>query len=137
MKKLITLAIVLAVTAASVPVEAGFGFKVKGGYSYISYGDYNDWVDKTNSSMPDGAPTYDNLHWIPEVSAEFMFPLFPTFSGAVGVGYLSGKADYNFNIGADGLSYVHRVKSMPLLLNVYWEPPLEVINPPATSESVN
>ena len=77
MKKLITLAIALALTAASVPVEAGFGIKVKGGYSYISYGDYNDWVDNTNSSIPDGAPTYDNLHWMPEVSAEFMFPLFP------------------------------------------------------------
>ena len=129
MKKLIALTIVLTIAAASVPAEAGLGIKVKGGYSWISYGDYNDWVEKANKDMPQGLPAYEELHWIPEISAEFMFPLFPTISGAVGVGYLSGKVDYNVSIGADGLSSVHKVKSIPILLNVYWEPPLEVINP--------
>lgn len=129
MKKLITLAIALALTAASVPVEAGFGIKVKGGYSYISYGDYNDWVEESNSGIPPEYPTYEKLHWIPEVSAEFTFPLLPSFSGSIGIGYISGKTDYNVNLGFVSYSYVHRVKSTPIFLNVYWEPPLKVINP--------
>ncbi len=129
MKKLIALAIALAVTAAAVPAEAGPGIKVKGGFTWIGYGDFNTWVDETNKEIPSGISTFDNMNWIPEISAEFTFPLLPTFSGAVGVGYLSGKWDYNFSIGADGLSYVHKVKSVPVLLNVYWEPPLVFINP--------
>ena len=129
MKKLIALMIAFAITAAAVPAEAGLGIKVKGGYTWISYGDYNDWVDKSNIEIPTGYPTYEKLHWIPEISAEFTFPLLPSFSGSVGVGYLSGKADYNVNFSVYMYSYVHRVKSMPVFLNVYWEPPLEVINP--------
>ncbi len=129
MKKLIALMIALAVTAAAVPAEAGLGIKVKGGFTRIGYGDFNDWVDKSNLMITAGYPTYEKLHWIPEVSVEFTFPLLPSFSGAVGVGYLSGKTEYNANIDVFIYSYVHRVKSMPVLLNIYWEPPLKVINP--------
>ena len=129
MKKLIALAIVLAVTAAAVPAEAGLGIKIKGGFTHISYGDFNDWVDKSNSEIPPEYPTYETLHWIPEVSAEVTFPLMPSFSGSIGIGYLSGKTDYNANIGLILYSYAHRVKSTPIFLNVYWEPPLKVINP--------
>lgn len=129
MRKLIALTIALAVIAAAVPAEAGFGIKLKGGYTYISYGDFNDWVDETNSEIPSGSPTIDNIKWIPEVSAEFVFPLLPTFSAAIGVGYISGKSDYSFNVGADSFSYLHKIKSVPVFINFYWEPPLVSINP--------
>ena len=129
MKKFIALTIALMVMAASVPAEAGFGIKLKGGYTSISYSDFNDWVDLTNSEIPSGSPTLDNIKWIPEVSAEFTFPLVPSFSGAVGIGYLSGKSDYSVSLGGDSFSYLHKVKAMPVLLNVYWEPPLVSINP--------
>jgi len=129
MRKLIALTIALTVVAAAVPAEAGFGIKVKGGYTYISYSDFNDWADATNKEIPSGSPTVDNINWIPEVSAEFTFPLLPAFSGAVGIGYLSGKSDYSVSLGGDSFSYLHKVKVMPVLLNVYWEPPLVSINP--------
>jgi opacity protein-like surface antigen len=128
MKKLIALAIVLAVTAPAA-AEAGLGIKVKGGYSWMSYGDFNDWVDASNKDIPSGSPTLDNINWIPEISGEFTFPLFPSFSGAVGVGYLSGKSDYGISLGSESFSYLHKVKSMPILLNLYWEPPLVSVNP--------
>jgi hypothetical protein len=123
------LVLVLIVAASAEPAEAGLGIKVKGGYSWISYGDFNNWVDNVNDAIPQGAPTYEKLNWIPEISAEFTFPIIPTFSGAVGIGYLSGKSDYSFSVGADGFSYVHKVKSMPVLLNVYWEPSIPSIKP--------
>jgi opacity protein-like surface antigen len=129
MRRLIALGIALTVIAAAVPAEAGFGIKVKGGYTYISYSDFNDWVDATNSEIPSGSATLDNINWVPEISAEFTFPLVPTFSGAIGIGYLSGKSDYSVSLGGDSFSYVHKVKAMPVLLNVYWEPPLVSINP--------
>ncbi|MCK4549305.1 MAG: outer membrane beta-barrel protein [Candidatus Krumholzibacteria bacterium] len=129
MKKLIALAIVLVVTAASVPAEAGFSVKLKGGYTYISYGDFNDWVDNTNREIPSGNTTIDNINWLPEVTAELIFPILPAFSGGVGIGYLSGKSDYSVSLGAESFSYIHKVKAMPVLLNVYWEPPLVSINP--------
>lgn len=129
MRRLVVLVIALTVVAAAVPAEAGFGIKLKGGYSYISYSDFNDWVDLSNSEIPNGSPTLDNINWVPEFSAEFVFPILPTFSGAVGIGYISGKSDYSVDFGGDSFSILHKVKAMPILLNVYWEPPLVSINP--------
>ncbi len=129
MRRLIALAIALTVMAAAVPAEAGFGIKVKGGYSYIGYSDFNDWVDMSNAEIPSGSPTIDNIYWLPEISAEFTYTFAPTFTGAVGIGYLSGKSDYSVSLGGDSFSYVHKLKAMPVLLNVYWEPPLVSVNP--------
>lgn len=129
MRKLIAMTIALTFMAAAVPAEAGFGIKLKGGYTYISYSDFNDWVDTANNEIPSGSPTLDNINWLPEISAELTFPLLPTFSGGVGIGYLSGKCDYSVSFSGDSFSYVHKVKAMPVLLNVYWEPPLVSINP--------
>lgn len=129
MKKFIALMIALAVTAAAVPAEAGLGIKIKGGYTWISYGDFNDWVDAANNEIPPGYETVDKIHWIPEVSAELTFPLLPDFSGSIGIGYLSGKSDYNFSALNQSFSNIHKVKSIPIIANVYWEPPLEFINP--------
>jgi opacity protein-like surface antigen len=129
MRKLITIALALTVIAAAAPAEAGFGLKVRGGYTYITYSDFNDWVDATNNEIPSGSPTLDNMKWVPEGAAEFTFPLMPSVSGAVGIGYLSGKADYSVSFGGDGFSYVHKVKSMPLTFNIYWDPPMVSIKP--------
>ena len=129
MKGFIAVMTVLIVVAAAVPADAGLSLKLKGGYTYISYGDFNEWVDETNKELPSGASTIDNINWIPEVTAEFTFPILPTFSGAVGIGYLSGKSDYSISLGGDSFSYTHKVKAMPVLLNVYWEPPLVSVNP--------
>jgi opacity protein-like surface antigen len=130
MKRLIAISITLVLAAAAVPAEAGLGIKVRGGYSYMNYGDFNDWVDAFNEDVPSGSPTIDNIKWIPEVSAELTFPILPTFSGGIGIGYLSGKSDYGISLGgSDNFSYLHKVKAMPVLLNMYWEPPLVSINP--------
>ncbi len=122
MRKLIALTIALTVIAAAVPAEAGFGIKVKGGYTYISYSDWNTYVDETNKQIPSGIPTFSNINWLPEISLEFIFPLFSDFSGAVGIGYLSGKSDYSFDSTIEIFSDLHEVKSVPVLLNFYWEP---------------
>jgi opacity protein-like surface antigen len=129
MKRLIAIMTVLIVAAAAVPADAGFSLKLKGGYTYISYGDFNDWVDETNSEIPSGATTIDNINWLPEITAEFTYQFMPSLSGGIGIGYLSGKSDYSISLGGDSFSYVHNVKVMPVLLNVYWEPPLVTINP--------
>lgn len=129
MNRLITLMVTLTLLAAAMPAEAGLGVRIKGGYTYISNGDYNDWVQKANSEIPAGYPVYEELNWIPEVSAEFTFPIMSSFSGSVGIGYLSGKTAYNTDLGFVSYSYVHRVKATPVFLNVYWEFPLQTINP--------
>jgi len=129
MRKIAAAALVLVIMAASGPAEAGFAVKARGGYTYISYSDFNDWVKETNADIPSGSPTLDKIEWIPEISAEFTFPILPTVSGGVGVGYFSGKSDYSVSIGADGFSYVHKVKVVPLTLNLHWQPPMTTIQP--------
>jgi opacity protein-like surface antigen len=129
MRRLVALLVLFAVTAAASPAEAGFGIKVRGGYSYISYGGWNAWADDFNGKIPSGIPTMDNINWLPEISAEFSFPILPTFSGAVGIGYVSGKSDFSYDAVGESLSFLHKVNAMPLVFNVYWEPPLISVNP--------
>jgi opacity protein-like surface antigen len=129
MKKAIALAIAIGIIAASVPAEAGFGLRVRGGYTNVSYGDFNEWVDGFNAEVPSGMSTMDKIEWLPEISAEFTFTIVPTFSGGVGIGYLSGTSDYSISIGLDGYSYKHKVRSIPLTLNLYWEPSLATLQP--------
>ena len=129
MRKVIALALAMGIIAASVPAEAGFGLRVRGGYSKISYGDFNDWADNFNSTMPSGAPTIDEIKWLPELDAEFTFSIVPTFSAGVGVGYLSGSSDFSWSLGAQYLSMKHTVRAIPIFFNVYWEPSLASFQP--------
>jgi len=129
MRRLIVPAVILALVAAAAPAEAGLGLKVRGGYSYISYGGWNKWVDDFNGEIPSGLSTVDNINWLPEIAAEFTFPILPTLSGGIGIGYVSGKSDFSYDTLSEGFSFQHKVKAMPVLLNVWWEPPLLAVNP--------
>ncbi|MCU0639613.1 MAG: hypothetical protein MUF59_07070 [Candidatus Krumholzibacteria bacterium] len=52
------------VVAAAGVSHAGIGFRATGGYSHISYGDFNDWVDEANESLAaGGAGEIDNIKW--------------------------------------------------------------------------
>jgi opacity protein-like surface antigen len=137
MRKYAALAAAILVIAAALPAEAGLGLKIKGGYTWISYGDYNEWVDETNARLPyefvEGVkiPRYENINWMPEITAELTYPIAPTFTGSVGIGYLSGKSEYSFSYEpADiALEEDHTVKAIPVTVNVYWEPSLGSLKP--------
>jgi hypothetical protein len=126
--------LLIAVTAATVIVSAagdasaGFNVRIRGGYSRITYGDFNDYADIVNQEMA-GFGELDKMQWMPEISGEVTYTLFPNFSVGAGIGYLSGKSDFGFSLGADGISYEHKLRSIPLTGTVYWEPELATLQP--------
>jgi hypothetical protein len=66
------------VVAAAGVSHAGIGFRATGGYSHISYGDFNDWVDEANESLAaGGAGEIDNIKWVPEFGGEFYYSIVP------------------------------------------------------------
>lgn len=128
MKKIIVIAALVVSFVQAAPARAGFGVKVRGGYAHVGYGDFNDYVEAANLSLA-GIAELEKITWVPEVSAEFTFPIIPTFSGGVGLGYLKGTSEFAFGIGSESLSYEHSVRAVPITATAYWEPPLVGLHP--------
>lgn len=107
--------------------EAAFGVRVSGSYSYITYGDYNDFADYANSTvLPAIGVTgakFDNMNWVPEFKGEFFFPVIPTFESGVGAGIIMGSADFSFSFLGDGVGYEHKVRSYPFTYTAYFTIP--------------
>jgi opacity protein-like surface antigen len=127
-KSIVAAAVVLSIALWTVPADAGLGVKVRGGYTHIGYGDFNDYVEAANVSLA-GIAEMEKIDWLPEVSAEFTFSVLPTFTAGVGIGYLKGTSKFSFGLGGDELSYEHSVRAVPLTATAYWEPPLVGLHP--------
>jgi len=102
-RTIIVIALLLAAAWAGT-AHAGLGVTVRGGYSRIGYGDFNDYVATANVSLA-GVAEMEKINWIPEVSAEFSFPILPEFSGGIGIGYIKGTSKFGFSIGPDALTF--------------------------------
>jgi hypothetical protein len=112
--------LILGTLIATNAATAGIGFRVSGGYGYISYRDYNDRIDYMNSEyLPSMsiAGTLDKLHWAPEISGEVLVFLFPRFDFGLGVGLISGSR--SFSIEPVGYRYEHTMKTYPITATVY------------------
>ena len=126
--RIVAAAALLAAAAWAGTAHAALGVTVRGGYSRIGYGDFNDYVVAANVSLA-GVAEMEKINWIPEISAEFTFPILPELSGGVGVGYLKGTSKFGFSIGPDALSYEHSVRSVPITATAYWERALDSFTP--------
>jgi hypothetical protein len=123
--------------AAAAPGDAGplFGFRVTGGYTYISYGNYNDFVTYMNDEvLPQteivGA-TFDEIHWLPEFKGEVVTTYIPRIEAGIGVGIISGSADFGLSAMGQSVGYKHKVKTYPITVTAYYDIPVsaEVISP--------
>ncbi len=114
---------VAIVTAAAGVSEAGIGFRATGGYSHISYGDFNDWVDEVNESLASGgAGEIDNIKWVPEFGGEFYYSIVPMFEIGVGAGMMMGNSEYSFTDGDESVEFEHKIKAFPINANFYFKP---------------
>jgi len=112
--------LMLGTLIAANAATAGIGFRVSGGYGYIGYRDYNDWIDYMNNEyLPSMsiAGKLDKLHWAPEISGEALVFLFPRFDLGLGGGLISGKR--SFSIEPVGYRYEHTVKTYPITATIY------------------
>jgi opacity protein-like surface antigen len=129
----------VALLVCTTAVQAGFGFRVSGGYYRMGYGDYNDFVEVINNSIarlnqqlppemriPD---ELDALHWVPEFTGEILYGFVPTFEVGLGVGIMYGKSKLSFSFQDESFLYEHRAKAYPIMLTGYWRPPTTTIKP--------
>ncbi len=113
---------VILVAAAGVS-EAGIGFRATGGFSHISYGDFNDWVDEANESLAaGGAGEIDNIKWVPEFGGEFYYSIVPMFEVGVGAGIMMGNSEYSYTDGDGSVEFEHKIKTFPINANFYFKP---------------
>lgn len=129
MKKCVhlTLLCVAFIALVSASAQGGVGFRLKGGFSYIRYSDYNDFADHiTDVVLPEQgiAGELGNIHWVPEFSGEVMVSLVPSFSVGVGAGMIYGKSDFSFGVVGSEFTYEHTVKAYPITVTGYFNPPL-------------
>ena len=115
-------AVAIVTTAAGVS-EAGIGFRATGGFSHISYGDFNDWVDEANKSLAaGGAGEIDDIKWVPEFGGEFYYSIVPMFEVGVGAGIMMGNSEYSFMEGDEFIEFEHKIKAFPINANFYFKP---------------
>ncbi len=102
------------------------GVRVTGGYTRISYGDYNAFADGVNELIaadPSITGTLGNIRWIPEIGVEATVPVAPFLSLGAGAGMLWGTSSFEFSAGGATLSFEHTVKAYPLTATLYAEIP--------------
>jgi opacity protein-like surface antigen len=128
---MVMFAVAVAVCMPPSPARAGFGFRVNGGLAYVTYSDFNDFVEYVNETeFPALGITdrLDNIHWVPEVNGEVLFSPVPSFTIGVGAGYISGKSEFSISFIDGGYMfetmYKHTVKAYPLSLNGYFDIPV-------------
>jgi hypothetical protein len=112
----------MLISASSARPE--IGFRVTGGFSHISYGDYNDFAEYANEEvLPLSGITerYDEMHWVPEFGGEVIVDFLPVVDVGVGFGVISGKSELAV---LDIEIFKHTVKAYPITLTGYFEPPL-------------
>ncbi len=106
-------------------VHAGVGAGVWGGFSHISYGNYNDWVDAVNTEILAGSGyAYDNMNWVSEIGGEALVTVVPMLDMSVGAGMLLSSTEYDVSGGGMSYSLEHKLRSYPFTLSGYVKPPL-------------
>ncbi|HER44307.1 MAG TPA: hypothetical protein ENO08_07600, partial [Candidatus Eisenbacteria bacterium] len=129
----VLIALCLVFAAAAPAGAATFGFRVRGGFEHIGYGDFNDWADNVNDTVfPEAGITEKiyNLTWIPAFQAELVRGIVPNVELAIGAGVMRGKSELNISYGgAAGFEYEHAVTAFPFTATVYVNPPLPVMKP--------
>ncbi len=128
MRSYFAVLVAVAFAAGSVPstAQAGFGFRLNGGFAYVTYSDFNDYADFISERMLPAigvTEKIDNMHWVPEVNGEFLVTPFPYLTIGVGAGMISGTSTFSFAVGGEGLSYEHTVKAYPLGATGYFNVP--------------
>lgn len=113
--------VITAVLLVPCAAMAGFGARLTGGLTHISYSDYNDWADDVNASAA-GLTEIDNINWVPEFGAEVFYPFSPMIEIAAGAGMISGSADLSYSVMTSSLSIEHKMKAYPFSLNAYFRP---------------
>ncbi|MBN1163056.1 MAG: hypothetical protein JXB45_00620, partial [Candidatus Krumholzibacteriota bacterium] len=129
MKRLITvfLSIVVLTVLPAGELRAGAAVRVNGGFSHVGYGDFNDFADKINEKFM-GFTKLNNIYWIPEISAEILYPLVPTLNIGLGAGMIAGSADLSFKAGSAAYEFDHTLRSYPFTLNAFFKPSVPLIS---------
>ncbi|MCK4235579.1 MAG: outer membrane beta-barrel protein [Candidatus Krumholzibacteria bacterium] len=105
--------------------EAQVGFRVKGGFSYIAYGEYNDFADNNNEMLLEAkiaGAEYDNMNWVPEFGGEVTLSVIPTVTVGLGAGMILGTADFAFSMVTLNANYEHKMKAYPITATGYFKP---------------
>ncbi len=108
-------------------IRAGMGVRVTGGFTHISYGDFNDWIDGMNTDMA-GIAEMDNITWIPEFGAEYYYSILPSLDAGIGVSMMSAGWNFDFMYGENGIELDHTVKAYPVTATVYFKPPVPFVS---------
>ena len=103
--------------------QAGIGFRVSGGYTYINYSDWNDFVKDYNTMLV-GVEQLDEIHWIPEFSGEVTYSVVPSLTVGLGAGIIAGKSDWSISTGLEFVDLEHKIRAFPFTLTGYFEPSL-------------
>ncbi len=104
--------------------NAGFGIRVTGPATYISYNDFNDFVDAYNAEyLADSDYKYNNLKWVAEFGMEVMYDLIPTLDIGVGAGIIMGTSEYSVPVGLESWTLKHKIRSYPFTATAYFKPP--------------
>ncbi|MBU8922965.1 MAG: hypothetical protein KOO63_14200, partial [Bacteroidales bacterium] len=111
----------IALLFVSEPAGAGIGARVYGGFSHISYSDYNDWVDQANEEIGIGEKL-DNIKWVPEFGGELFYPVSPMIEIGLGAGLMSGSSEYFVSGGSSTINFNSKIKAVPITANLYFRP---------------
>lgn len=126
MKRCYVVLVVIAAAAcvAPSPADAGFGFRLNGGLTYVTYSDFNDFVTHVNEKELPAigiTGTLDDIHWVPEVNGEVLFSPVPMITVGVGVGIISGKSEFSYMVLGVESTYEHTMKAYPLAVTGYYD----------------
>ncbi|HSG28663.1 MAG TPA: outer membrane beta-barrel protein [Candidatus Krumholzibacterium sp.] len=117
----------MLVAAGAGGSQAGVGFRAIGGFTHISYSDYNEWADDVNESLA-GVADVANIRWVPEFGAEFYYTFSPMIEAGLGVGIISGSSDIAVSDLTGTLSLEHGMKAYPLSANLYFRPAVPFVS---------
>lgn len=107
--------------------QAGIGFRVTGGFTHISYSDYNDMAEELNKGFA-GLAEVDKINWIPEFGGEFYYSLIPSLDVGIGASIMMGKSDLSYSDLAGSIEAGHNVKSFPITATVYFRPSVPLVS---------
>ncbi len=113
-----------AALCAGVPnaAHAGSGFRLAGGYGYISYAQWNALVDYENKTAFPSANvvgTAKKIHWAPEFSGEFLHSFSEKTVAGVGAGILFTKTDFTLDDQGASEHFIHRIMAVPIAGTIY------------------
>lgn len=111
-----------AALVVSSAAAAGFGVRVRGGMSRVSYGDFNEFADGINALIaadPTITGELATIRWIPEIAVEATMPVSGVLTLGFGAGLLRGSSSYELSAGSSTLSFEHRVGAYPLTATLY------------------